>query len=134
MTGERERIYRQLQAALEPRREILFAYLHGSFRDQDLPYHDVDVAVYLDPDWAAGQDLFEYEMALSVELTLALHVAVDVHVLNHAALGFQHSVLSHGEPLFSRNDERLTDFIEQVGLDYIEFSYYVGDYMREVMR
>lgn len=134
MTGERARIRRQLLTVLESRREILFAYLHGSFLDQGLPYHDIDVAVYVDPEWATGQDLFEYEMALSVELTLALHTTIDVHVLNHAPLGFQHSVLSRGEVLFSRDDERLVDLIERVGLEYIEFAYYVGDYLREVMR
>lgn len=134
MTGERARIRRQLLTVLESRREILFAYLHGSFLDQGLPYHDIDVAVYVDPEWATGQDLFEYEMALSVELTLALHTTIDVHVLNHAPLGFQHSVLSRGEVIFSRDDERLVDLIERVGLEYIEFAYYVGDYLREVMR
>lgn len=129
----RDRLRRQLQAALEPHQEILFAYLHGSFLDEDLPYHDLDVAVYLDPAWASGQDLFEYEMALSVDLTLALHVPVDVHVLNEAPLGFQHSVLHRGEVLFSRDDECLTDLIEQVGLAYVDFSYYVREYLREVM-
>jgi predicted nucleotidyltransferase len=79
-----------------------------------------------------GRDLFEYEMMLSVELTLALHVPVDVHVLNEAPLGFQHSVLHRGETLSSRDDEFLTDFIEKVGLPYMEFSYYVQKYLREV--
>jgi len=134
MTDERDHIRRRLSAALEPRREILFAYLHGSFLDPDLPYHDIDVAVYLDPEWATAQDLFEYEMALSVELTLALHTTVDVRVLNQAPLGFQHSVLSRGEVLLSRDDARLMDLIERTGLEYIEFAYYVGEYLREVMR
>ncbi len=122
----------RLQAALEPHQEIAFAYLHGSFLDEALPYHDVDVAVYLDPTQVAGRDLFEYEMTLSVDLTLALHIPVDVHVLNQAPLGFQHSVLHRGEVFFIQDDERLTDFIEQVGLAYMEFSYYVREYLREV--
>jgi predicted nucleotidyltransferase len=129
---QRHHIRRRLLAMLDPHQEIAFAYLHGSFLDEDLPYHDVDVAVYLDTDWIPGHDLFEYEMALSVELTLALHIPVDIHVLNQAALGFQHSVIRRGEILFSRCDESLTDFIERVGLAYMEFSYYVGDYLREV--
>jgi len=74
----------------------------------------------------------EYEMTLSVDLTRALHAPVDVHVLNEAPLGFQHSVLHRGEVLFSRDDERLTDFIEQVGSQYMEFSYYVRKYLQEV--
>ena len=69
---------------------------------------------------------------LSVDLTRALHAPVDVHVLNEAPLGFQHSVLYRGEVLFSRDDERLTDFIEQVGLGYMEFSYYTQAYLQEV--
>ena len=123
---------RQLQTALESHQEVVFAYLYGSFLDEVLPYHDVDVAVYVDPNWASGQDLFEYEMTLSVDLTLALHVPADVHVLNEAPLGFQHNVLYRGEVLFSRDDERLTDLIEQVGLQYMEFSYYVREYLQEV--
>ncbi len=131
---QRAHIRQRLEAALAMHPEIAFAYLHGSFLDQDLPFHDVDLAVYLNPDWAVERDLFEYEMALSVALTLTLHITIDVHVLNQAGLGFQHSVLSHGEPFFSRDDERLTAFIEQVGLDYIAFSHHAEDYMREVMR
>lgn len=129
---QRVGIRQQLQAVLELRQEIIFAHVHGSFLDEALPYHDVDVAVYLDPTWTAGRDLFEYEMMLSVDLTRALHAPVDVHVLNEAPLGFQHSVLYRGEVLFSRDDERLTDFIEQVGLGYMEFSYYAQAYLQEV--
>ena len=123
---------RRVRIGLESRQEIVFAYVHGSFLDEDLPYHDVDIAVYLDPTWGSGRDLFEYEMTLSVDLTRALHVPVDVRVLNEAPLGFQHSVLHRGEVLFSRSDERLTDFIEQVGLAYMEFSYYIREYLQEV--
>ena len=50
-------------------------------------------------------DAFEYEMSLSTELTLALHVTVDVHTLNGAPLGFCHAVLQ-GEVLFAREAAR----------------------------
>jgi predicted nucleotidyltransferase len=129
---QRAGLRRRVQIGLESRQEIIFAYLYGSFLDENLPYHDIDIAVYLDPTWALERDLFEYEMTLSVDLTLALHVPVDVRVLNEAPLGFQHSVLHRGEVLFSRSDERLTDFIEQVGLAYMDFSYYVREYLQEV--
>lgn len=129
---QRIELRKRIIEALEPHQEIVFAYLHGSFLDKYLPYHDVDVAVYLDPPWIAPQDIFEYQMALSVDLTLALHVPIDVHVINEAPLGFQHSVLYRGEMLLSRDAERLTAFIERVGLAYMEFSYYVQDYLQEV--
>jgi predicted nucleotidyltransferase len=112
---------------LKVRPEISFAYVHGSFVDS-VGYHDVDVALYLDPPVA---DPFEYAMALSVELTRALHVPVDVQILNGAPLGFQHSVL-HGELLFARDQRKLTDFIEHVGWEYMQFSHHLRDYLEAV--
>lgn len=120
-------VRQQLCRLLETRSEICFAYLHGSFID-GIAYHDVDVALYLEPPAA---DAFEYAMSLSVELTRALHVPVDVQILNHARLGFQHSVL-RGELLLARDFEKLTDFIEHVGWEYMQFSHHLRDYLEAV--
>lgn len=122
-----ENIRQRLRQLLETRPEISFAYLHGSFLD-GFAYHDVDVALYLEPPTA---DFFDYAMAPSVELTRSLHVAVDAQVLNDAPLGFQRSVLQ-GELLFARNQEKLTDFIERVGWEYRQFSHHPRDYLEAV--
>jgi len=82
-------IAQQLCDSLTKHPEILFAYLYGSFVE-GVAYHDIDVAVFLKP---TPEDIFDYEEVLSVELTRAIKKSVDVHVLNHASLGFQHSVL-----------------------------------------
>lgn len=125
-------VRRRLREALEARDEIVFAYLHGSFAE-GLPFHDIDVAVYLDPTVAVTTDIFDYEMELSVELTRALRILVDVHVLNSAPLGFQHSVLQ-GEALLVRDEDKLTDFIERVSLEYADFAYLGRRYLLEVLR
>jgi len=122
----------QLREVLEARAEITFAYLHGSFAE-GLPFHDVDVAVYLDPAYAMVTDIFDYEMNLSVELTRAIRFPVDVNVLNGAPLGFQHSVLQ-GEVLLVCDEDVLTDFIERVGLEYMDFAYLGHRYLLEVLR
>jgi len=122
----------RLREALEARPEIIFAYLHGSFAE-GLPFHDVDVAVYLDPAFAMVTDIFDYEMSLSIELTRLLRFPVDVHVLNGAPLGFQHSVLQ-GEVLLVRDEDKLTDFIERVALEYMDFAYLGHRYLLEVLR
>jgi predicted nucleotidyltransferase len=49
--------------------EIVFAYLYGSFVE-GFDYHDIDVAVFLTP---VPDDVFDYEMALSIALTRILH-------------------------------------------------------------
>jgi hypothetical protein len=107
--------------------EIVFAYLFGSFVE-GLDYHDIDVGVFLQP---VPEDIFEYEMALSIALTRKLHKSVDVHVLNHASLGFHHSVL-RGELLFAQEEDSLTDFIEHVNGEYMEFSYHIQEYLKAV--
>lgn len=123
----KKEIYQRLRQLLEARSEISFAYLHGSFIG-DVAYHDVDVALYLEPPAA---DPFDYQMALSVELTRALRLPVDVQVLNDAPLGFQHSVLQ-GELLFARDEAQFTDFIEHVGWEYMQFSHHLRDYLEAV--
>jgi hypothetical protein len=119
----------RLTALLLPRPEIAFAYLHGSFAE-GLPYHDIDVAVYLDPAWRG--DVFDYEMALSAELTQAVRVLVDVHALNGAPLGFCHAVLQ-GQVLFARDEEMLADYIERVALDIMDFEHLSRIYLHEVL-
>ena len=132
MQADTDDVRYRLREALEPRAEIIFAYLHGSFAE-GLPFHDVDVAIYLDSVYAMVTDIFDYEMNLSVEMTRALRVPVDVHVLNGAPLGFQHSVLQ-GEALLVRDEDELTDFIERVSLEYMDFAYLGRRYLLEVLR
>jgi len=122
----------RLREALEAREEIVFAYLHGSFAEGP-PFRDVDVAIYLDPTVAMTIDIFDYEMDLSVELTRTLRLPVDVHILNGASLGFQHSALQ-GEALLVRDEDKLTDFIERVAIEYMDFAYLGRRYLLEVLR
>jgi predicted nucleotidyltransferase len=119
-----------LSELLAAHAEIDFAYLFGSFAD-GAQYHDVDVAVFMRPA-PQPSSTFDLEMNLSVEFTLALHADVDVHVLNNAPRGFQHAVLQ-GQPLLVRDEERLTDFIEEVGTEVMEFAYLAELYLREVL-
>lgn len=122
----------QIKTCLEQHPEVRFAYLHGSALE-GVPYHDLDVAVYLEPDHPAAHDAFEYEMALSVELTQALGFPVDVHALNQASLGFQHAV-AKGDLLLVRDAEQLSDYLEEVAMQYMEFAALGRAYLLEVLR
>jgi predicted nucleotidyltransferase len=127
---ERAEAQAKLKELLEPREEIIFAYLHGSFVE-GLPFNDIDLAVYVDQ--SKVPDTFDYEMDLSVKLTMALHFPVDVHVLNDAPLGFQHSVLQ-GEAILVRDEEVLTDFIERVAREYMDYAYLGRMYLEELLK
>ena len=127
---ERAEAQAKLKELLEPREEIIFAYLHGSFVE-GLPFNDIDLAVYVDQ--SKVPDTFDYEMDLSVKLTMALHFPVDVRVLNDAPLGFQHSVLQ-GEAILVRDEEVLTDFIEMVAREYMDYAYLGRMYLEELLK
>jgi len=122
----------QLQRCLELHPEIRFAYLHGSALE-GLPYHDLDVALYLEPTHPAAHDSFDYEMRLSVELTQALGFPVDVHALNQAPLGFRHYAVQ-GELLLLRDADQLSDYLEAIARRYMEFAPLGRAYLLEVLK
>ncbi|MFQ5610732.1 MAG: nucleotidyltransferase domain-containing protein [Anaerolineae bacterium] len=130
LNRHKETIRQRLRESLVSRAEIAFAYLHGSFVDGPV-FRDIDVALYLDPASAAGIDGFDFRMDLSVELTRALRLPVDIQLLNGAPLGFQHAVLQ-GEVLFARDETELTDFIERVAGEYMDFAHHLPAYLEAV--
>ncbi len=109
---ERKEIIQILKEGLDREARILFAYLHGSFVEER-PFHDIDVAVYL-------EDGVEHPLDLALDLALTLeglllertghHLEVDVRVLNRAPLGFCYHV-SRGVLLLSRDDDRRCDWV-----------------------
>lgn len=93
-----------LRAALEPRAEILEAYLFGSqARGEAAAHSDVDVAVFVDRERPLASPY-----GLAAELTAVLMSAlgsneVDVVLLNDAPPLLYHRVLRDGIRLFSRD-------------------------------
>ncbi len=101
---ERRAIIAALAGVLEAQPDVRFAYLYGSFLE-DLPFHDVDVAVYLEE----GTDFTDRALELAGAAERALREAghplpVDVRVLNNAPLGFRYSVF-RGHLLISRDED-----------------------------
>jgi predicted nucleotidyltransferase len=111
--------------------EVDFAYLFGSLAS-GLAYYDLEVAVFLRPAPAPAA-VSGYEMDLSVELTRALHVDVDVHILNGTPPAFRLAVLQ-GRPLLIRDEERLIRFIEGLGPETPELAYLDDVDLRDVFR
>ncbi|MEE4273261.1 MAG: nucleotidyltransferase domain-containing protein [Thermoanaerobaculales bacterium] len=94
----------RLRELLEPRSEIIEAYLFGSTaRNQAQPHSDLDVAVFID-EAAAEPGGFGYQATLSADLMAALGTnSVDVVILNQAPPLLYHRVLSDGIRIVSRN-------------------------------
>jgi predicted nucleotidyltransferase len=116
--GSREALTEKLKAKLFLKEDITFAYLYGSFVKNE-PFRDIDVAVYV-----TGNKGFIFESDLSAELTDTIGFDVGVRILNNAPIAFQMVVLREGMPLFSRDEDLRTDFLERVSKRYPEHAHF----------
>ncbi len=112
----------RLTRALEPRAEILEAYLFGSRARGDAHgQSDVDVAVYID-EARIEAGPFGYQADLTTDLMAALGTnAIDVVVLNTAPPLLYHRVLRDGVRLLSRDLRATTTRAGQVLSRYFDF-------------
>jgi len=116
---ERERKKDLLTASLQGHGEILFAYLYGSFAE-GLPFHDIDVGVYLACEKLTPAEVFQYETKGAVEIEALVGLPVDLRVLNHAPLPLQYHI-SQGQLLFSRAEPARYAFLEATWRDYFDY-------------
>lgn len=125
---EIEEVKQKLIPALKGHDEISFAYLHGSFGV--LPFRDIDIGAYcIIPEDA----VFDFELEISSELSTASGYPVDFKVINYAPIGFQFSVIDEGTLLFDRDNAVRLDFIEDVGLQYMDYFEFSKSYFRELI-
>jgi predicted nucleotidyltransferase len=125
-------VVQKLKDSLAREKEVIFAYLHGSFVHQD-EFNDVDVAVYIYSSPGEMIDVADYEVSLSLRLEEALNLPVDVKVLNEAALSFRYHV-SRGLLLLSRDDSIREDFLQRTWSEYLDFLPLSRIYLEELTR
>jgi len=99
-----ERLARRIVRVLEPRPEILEAYLFGSVaRGEARAGSDLDIAVFVDRS-RCPESPFGYRAALTTDLMSGLGTdGVDVVILNDAPPLLYHRVLRDGIRLLSRD-------------------------------
>ena len=120
-TFDRQLVER-LTEALEPRGEILEAYLFGSrARGDDHRNSDIDVAVYID-EQRAPRSKWGYDAELITDLMGALGTNdIDVVLLNRADPLLYHRVLRDGVRLLSRDLRATTTRAGQALSRYFDF-------------
>ena len=131
--AEREAVLHVLRQSLSMRPQVVFAYVYGSFL-QERPFHDVDVAVYLDADEGTTRG-FALDLAGDLEVALQQaneFVPVDVRVLNRAAPSFRYHVFQ-GALLFSRDEHRRGQLVAQTIADYLDLQPLRRQALKEAM-
>lgn len=113
--------------------ELDFAYLHGSFLNEE-KFGDIDIAVYLTKEAHIPQDfIIKFEIDLEVQLEKLTGYPVDVRVLNNTPLSFRYNVLKNGKLLFARDEDSQADFAAGTIIAYIDFTPYRKRYLKEVL-
>lgn len=125
-------VIKKLKGSLAWEKNVIFAYLHGSFVHQD-EFKDVDVAVYINGSLTLKPDEADFEISLSLRLERTLGLPVDVKVLNDAPLSFRYHV-THGRLLLSRDDLLREDFLQRTWSEYFDFLPLSRIYFEELTR
>jgi len=124
---QKEEVQRRIADILKERREIIFAYLHGSFLEGN--FQDVDVAVYLS-EKKSKSEVLRCELKLERELEEVIGFPIDVRILNHAPLSFKFKVIERGVLLFSKGEGYRCDFESLTMVEYHDFNFHREIYRR----
>jgi len=125
--NEIKKIRQKLVSVLMKHKEISFAYLFGSFGKY--AFRDIDVGAYC---LISQRDFFDFELEMSSELQRVSEYTVDFKAINFAPVGFQFSVIDEGTLLFERDTELRLDFIEDIGLRYMDYYELSKAYLKEL--
>lgn len=113
----KRKIIATLAAALTDDPQVRFAFLHGSFLEPDLPFHDIDLGVFLnEPDTLNRAD---YAIQLSLSLSKKTALPVDVRALNDAPVTFSYHVIK-GTLLDNKDDDLCSRFMEDTMRTYFD--------------
>ena len=129
---ERDALITTVRSRLAERPEIEFVFLHGSFLSGER-YHDIDIAVWIDPSVVPATEWGRYALDLGVALSAAARASVDVQVLNGASLAFRYHA-QKGRLLLARDPETVADFRARTWDEYFDFLPFARQYLREALR
>jgi hypothetical protein len=130
---KKEDIIKKIINTLKKERGIIFAYLFGSFLD-GLSFRDIDIGIYMEK--SSPEKTFDYELGLDLKISKACNLPfdiIDVKVLNFAPQPFLNSIFKGGKLLFYRNEELLSDMIENSSLFALANEYISNQSLRELI-
>ena len=130
MQQQRQQLMKRLEELLRGREEIVFAYLYGSFAE-DLPFHDIDVGIYIES--LKEEEATPYSLTLAKILSKSLQTPVDVRILNFAPVLFLYHVI-RGILIFERKEEIHSRFMERIIQRYLDLKPLIQKGTQEAFR
>ena len=120
----------KISDVLKKKENLIFAYIFGSFISED-HFKDLDIGIFVS-NRIVGSPL-RLELEIEGELEDAVHIPVDVRIINNAPLPFVYNVLKSGFLIVDNNRHLRADFAGLVYKKYFDFQYLRNEYLREII-
>jgi predicted nucleotidyltransferase len=125
-------ILEKVKEFLAGRREVMFAYIHGSIL-RGAAFRDIDIAVFLlEPpetpvktEASLSQDLWKFAGNPALEF--------DVKVLNTAPLHFQYAVIREGSVIHSIDEKLRVEYEASTASDYLDYKPVIDFFNRQLL-
>jgi predicted nucleotidyltransferase len=127
---EKEVLTEKISDILKAKEYILFAYIFGSFVSED-GFKDIDVCVFISS--VENKSPLKLELKLEGEIGDAIHIPVDIRIINNAPASFIYNVLKGGIVIVDNNKSLRSDFEGLVYKKYFDFQHLRNEYLREII-
>jgi predicted nucleotidyltransferase len=127
---EKEVLTEKISDILKAKEYILFAYIFGSFVSED-GFKDIDVGVFISS--VENKSPLKLEFKLEGEIGDAIHIPVDIRIINNAPASFIYNVLKGGIVIVDNNKSLRSDFEGLVYKKYFDFQHLRNEYLREII-
>lgn len=127
-TNQKKQIKKVIAETLNSAKGIDFAYVFGSFNDENLPFHDIDLGIFFnikDP-----VEMREAANDLAIVLLKQVTFPVDVRPLNNAPVTFLYHVMK-GELILEKNEEIRCRVMERTVREYLDLQPILNLAMKE---
>ncbi|MBU4245550.1 MAG: nucleotidyltransferase domain-containing protein [Nanoarchaeota archaeon] len=121
----RKILLEKIKKAFRTEKNVLFAYVYGSFGRGEKDYSDIDLAVFLKK---IPKNSAPYEAKLGQKLEKETGKPVEVRIMNSMPLLLKSRVFKEGKTVFSRNKKARVSFETALMSRYLDFSYIMQEY------
>ncbi len=130
---KRKVLIQALKKILKRDREILFAYLYGSYAVNVVhPDSDIDIAVYLEP--SGIKNYVKKQEELATTLITELHNDnIDLRILNTLPFLLKYKVLKEGMPILIKDESARVEFETVTMNRFFELRPYLEEYNRMLL-
>lgn len=127
----KDKITKQIKKVINSHREIIFAYIFGSFAEIDCisSFNDIDIAIYIDEQKEI--DNVFYEINLANKLESMIKIPIDIIRLNNASDVLIYRV-TKGILIKNIDDNLRINFITTSWKKYWDFQKLIKDHLLEL--